>query len=240
MVGHLCMSVPAVHCFSSALPSSVVHCHMCHCGERCCVTDCIQEQEQEDGDEQLQQPQRKSSRAVKRRTFDDVEPEQDDDDSWEIGCESESRGAGTKQRKRYGPDGQMGPAEDRRFGRLGPGVSKQHSGSLQLRDRLVFLYSSKNQVSVAVDRLNQFCKLTCILLSSIPRYLRSPAVRQRLRARKSPSAAQTRTHKHHDCSRHRCRSWSASPRSPAWFRVQLGRNGVRGLVRCGLCVWRYC
>lgn len=71
---------------------------------------------QEDGEPPL--PKRKSSRSVKRRTFEDIEPDHDDDDSWEIGCDSESRGAGGHKRRRpnSGSEG-LGPAEDRRFGK---------------------------------------------------------------------------------------------------------------------------
>eukprot|EP00775_Hariotina_reticulata_P003914 gene3914-4168_t len=64
-------------------------------------------------------PKRKSSRSVKRRNFVELEDVAEDDDSWEIGCESESRGPGGRKRQRSSGTGGaagLGPNEDRRFG----------------------------------------------------------------------------------------------------------------------------
>jgi hypothetical protein len=49
----------------------------------------------------------------------ELEEAVEDDDSWEIGCESESRGPGGRKRQRSSGTGAtagLGPNEDRRFG----------------------------------------------------------------------------------------------------------------------------
>lgn len=80
----------------------------------------LQEIEAALADDEL--PQRKSARSVRRRNFADIEePVPEDDDSWEIGDDSESErtgvpGAGRKRRRPLAAAG-AGPAEDRRFGK---------------------------------------------------------------------------------------------------------------------------
>lgn len=68
-------------------------------------------------------PQRKSSRSVKRRNFADLEePPVEDDDSWEVGDDSDGDGTGVagggRKRRRPSAAAGGGPAEDRRFGEL--------------------------------------------------------------------------------------------------------------------------
>lgn len=67
-------------------------------------------------------PQRKSSRSVKRRNFADLEEQPpEDDDSWEIGDDSEGErtgvSGGLRKRRRPSAAAGGGPAEDRRFGK---------------------------------------------------------------------------------------------------------------------------
>jgi hypothetical protein len=94
----------------------------------------VQEIEAAMADDEL--PQRKSARSVRRRNFADLEePTPEDDDSWEVGDDSESErigvpGAGRKRRRPSAAAG-AGPAEDRRFG-------KNTESLLSLRGCLLF------------------------------------------------------------------------------------------------------